>query len=169
MIKHNMLFLRQVYASTKDQDSRINDDSDERKSQFFNNKMMVLATDTYITQSHATKDMMVPFGYEYMTKCTFREINFGYYSDQGFKTKIANEESVRTGFNICTDCGHIQPMKDNVEKRKRHTLSCPALTQKNYTEQITDCLFLYREFHSKAIRFLLPLSMKKVRQTNAFS
>lgn len=152
---HHMLRLRQVYASTKDQDSRIGDESDERKSQFFNHRMMVQAQDRHITMSYATDSVSVPFGYEYLTKCTFREINFGYYSDQGQKSKIAHEESTRTGFNICNDCGHIQPPKE-VDKRKRHTLSCPALTQRNYKEHITDCLFLYREFDSEAIRFLLP-------------
>ncbi len=148
-----MLRLRQVYANASDRKSRIADDREERHPMFYNQQMLVRFDSSDIGESLALDDESVPFGYEYIKKTSFREINFGEYSDQGEKLSIAGVESIRQGFGVCADCGMIQPRSS--EKEHEHTYGCPS-RNRNHREEIVDCLFLYREFASESIRMLLP-------------
>jgi DEAD/DEAH box helicase domain-containing protein len=149
----NMLRLRQVYANASDRRSRIADEREERQPMFYNQQMLVRFDNNDVGESLALDDESVPFGYEYIKKTSFREINFGEYSDQGEKLSIAGVQSIRQGFGVCADCGTIQPRSS--EKDREHTYGCLSRSR-NHREEIVDCLFLYREFASESIRMLLP-------------
>jgi DEAD/DEAH box helicase domain-containing protein len=150
--RRKMLRLEQVYANTEDQESRISDDRDERNPLFYNEQMLVHFSGDAVEESFALQDEHVPFGYEYLEETSFREINFGEYSDQGETFSIAGVESIRDGFEVCADCGHIQP-RDS-EEASEHAFSCKSRQSKS--EEFIDCLFLYRAFESESIRMLLP-------------
>ena len=54
----------------------------------------------------------------------------------------------RKGFSLCRKCGGVQGRGGDVQ----HTRTCGARND----EAIVDCLYLYRDFKSEAVRILIP-------------
>ena len=159
-----MLRMRQVFAGAPDRESRIRDDQDDRTPRFFQRQMLVDLNESDRLGAWKLDTPELPFGFEFLTRATFREVNFGEFSDQGNKTLIGGREGVRRGFQICGRCGKVQQQsKDPV-----HALSCPS-RKPDAPDEIEDCLFLYRDFSSEALRMLLPMAdLGTNRQLNSF-
>lgn len=150
----NMLKLRQVFASASEKKGRIRDDSDDRSPRFYTRQMLVSVETPSTDGWHITKKDL-PFGFEYIQRAVFRDINFGELNDVGKKVTIAGRESVRNGFELCTECGRVQPQGKNAARE--HEPTCRGKSDKNHGEQyIEPCLYLYREVKSEAVRILLP-------------
>ena len=162
--KLRMLPLQQVFARTPDKESRIRDDQDERQPRFYQRELLVAFRDEDRKGAWFIKDPALPFGFEFLARATFREVNFGEQSEQGPKTTIAGKETVRPGFDICMRCGMVQrPHKEPI-----HNFSCPTRTH-GAEEEVLPCLYLYREFSSEALRLLLPMAdMATQQQLNSF-
>ena len=154
--KKSMLRMRQVFASTSDRKSRISDDSDDRDPTFYNKQMLVAFDNKQVMQAFKV-DADFPFGFDFLSKVDFCEINFGEKNEIGEKSSIAGVEMPRQGFAICRVCGKVQDSKDK-EKEPIHAFTCTAKDQKN-AKHLIDCLYLYRQFMSEAIRILLPVSI----------
>ena len=107
-----------------------------------------------IRQAYALANPDLPFGFEYVESATFREMNFGRLGDATQPTVFAGRELPRGGFRICRHCGTVQ--RRGAESFE-HTRNCVARNDES-GEAIVDCLYLYREFSSEAIRMLLPIS-----------
>ena len=154
--KRQMLRMRQVFATNSDRESRIGDDSDDREPRFYNTQMLADADDQYVTSAFRVDSDEMPFGFEFFSRITFREINFGEKGEAGDNVSIAGEELPRKGFVLCKNCGKIQ-----IEKRGKHeikhALTCTARNQES-DKNLTECIYLYREFTSEAIRILLPVT-----------
>ncbi|MEA3333398.1 MAG: DEAD/DEAH box helicase [Pseudomonadota bacterium] len=150
--KRLMLKMRQVFASTPDRKSRISDDSDDRDPLFFNKQMLVEFDETNIMDAYKV-DADYPFGFDFLEKVDFCEINFGEKTEIGEKVTIAGVEAPRKGFAVCRVCGKVQN-----EKEPAHDFSCTA-RDKDSDKNLIDCLYLYRQFTSEAIRILLPVSI----------
>lgn len=160
-----MLRLQQVFANSPDRESRIRDDRDERQPRFFQRETLVdVRAQDRAGAWQLGGDRKVPFGFEYLTRATFREVNFGELKDQGAKTVIAGRAAIRPGFEICLKCGKVQrPNKD-----PEHALACPS-RKKGAKVEMETCLYLYREFSSEALRLLLPMADLGVqRRLNSF-
>jgi len=151
--KRLMLKMRQVFASTSDRKSRISDDSDDRNPVFYNRQMLVAFNENHIVDAYKL-DTDFPFGFEFLSKVDFCEINFGEKSEIGEKISIAGVEMPRQGFSVCRVCGKVQ--ENNQEPS--HAFICTAKDQKS-DKHLIDCLYLYRQFTSEAIRILLPVSI----------
>jgi len=128
-----MVRLTQVYASTSEADAFIGDDSDTREPTFFNRQMLIDFDPEDITEAYAMKTETKPFGFEFIKKASFKEINFGKQggSDQVFH--VAGQELARPGFRLCKECGTVQHKRNTAEH-----------------------LYLYRQYESEAIRILMP-------------
>jgi len=150
--KRQMLRMRQMFATTSDQKSRISDDSDNRVSNFYNRKMFVGYNEADISDAYKVDNDDFPFGFEFLSKASFREINFGEKEEIGEKVSVAGVELPRKGFLICKYCGKIQDYKGDI----KHALTCPS-RKKESEENLTDCVYLFREFPSEAIMLLLPI------------
>jgi len=151
-----MLRLRQVMANTSDRDSRIGDDSDNREPTFYTRKMLADFESHSVEAAWKIKSDRLPFGFEFIRKATFREMNFG---ERGGNTQfihIAGEEASRPGFKLCRHCGMVQDRYKNSAEQK-HAYAC-KVTDKTDETNLIDCLYLYREFTSEALRILLPVS-----------
>ncbi|MCM8885067.1 MAG: DEAD/DEAH box helicase [Candidatus Thiodiazotropha sp.] len=146
-----MVRLKQVYANTREDDALIGDDSDTREPIFFNRQMLIDFDSPDITLAYEMKTDTRPFGFEFIRKATFREINFGKQggSDQTFH--VAGSELPRPGFRLCKECGTVQHRKSKPE----HLFKCRYKNAEG-NEGIIDCLYLYREYDSEAIRILMP-------------
>ncbi|ABK43864.1 DEAD/DEAH box helicase domain protein [Magnetococcus marinus MC-1] len=147
-----MLRMRQVFATCSDKDSRIGDDSDDRTPSFYNKQTLVDFEDRHVTDAWRIADDDLPFGFEFLSRASFREINFGLRGMEGDKITIAGQELHRNGFKVCKFCGKVDPKEE-----RDHTFTCTA-RDKASDKNIVECLYLYREFASEAIRMLLPVT-----------
>jgi DEAD/DEAH box helicase domain-containing protein len=158
-----LLKLRQVFANTPDRESRIKDDKDDRQPRFFERQILVELGHQDRTQAWRVDDDKLPFGFEYLERATFRDVNFGEPSGQGTRSTIAGREGMRPGFEICGRCGKVQ-RSENPE----HAFSCPS-RKEGSRQEIESCLYLYREFASEALRLLLPMmDLGTTRQLHSF-
>lgn len=148
--RRTMLKLTQVFAWTKDSDSRIGDEREDREPSFFNREMLVHFGDTTSSNAWHLAEEDTPFGAEFVPLATFREINFGDAAHEGTQLAIAGRESVRTGFTVCSSCGRVQGVKKHY-----HSASC-RYRHETESAKYETALYLYREFRSEAVRFLLP-------------
>lgn len=163
--KQSLLRLRQVYANTNDRDSRIGDDSEQREPIFFNRQLLVDVDDRDSVKAYRLNNERLPFGFEYLRKATFREVNFGRRDDTGIKFNVAGQEAGRPGFWLCKHCGKVQKKKSDGtlrhdDIRQNHAISC-KLRKNSLTPTEADfhkALYLYRELTSEAVRLLLPIA-----------
>ncbi|MBF0452787.1 MAG: DEAD/DEAH box helicase [Candidatus Magnetomorum sp.] len=152
--KRLMLKMRQVFASTSDKKSRISDDSDNREPVFYHKQMLVEFDDHHILDAYKV-DADFPFGFDFLSNVDFCEINFGEKTEIGEKIAIAGIEMPRKGFSICRICGKVQEDKD---KQLTHAFTCTARNQES-DKNLIECIYLYRQFISEAIRILLPVNI----------
>ena len=162
--RFKLLRLRQVYARAPDRESRIRDDQEDRQPRYFLREMLINSRDEDRGGAWRLDNDELPFGFEFLERATFREVNFGEPTDQGLQTTIAGRQTIRQGFAVCIDCGKVRNRRGEVE----HALSCPSL-KPEAAERVEPCLFLYREFASEALRLLLPtVDMGTQQQLNSF-
>ena len=144
----DMLRLRLVHAATPDRRSRIMDERDDREPLFYTRQLVADFDPETVSRAFASDNPDRPFGFEYVPSATFREMNFGRLDEQSSATTFAGETMPRKGFSICRRCGGVQEQGGEV----RHTSICRAGGEGD----IVDCLYLYREFRSEAVRMLIP-------------
>ena len=145
-----MLRLRLVYAATRDRRSRIMDERDDREPLFYTRQLVADFDPASVSRAFASVDTEQPFGFEYVPSATFREINFGRLDELESPTAFAGEVMPRKGFSLCRRCGGVQGSDGEVQ----HTRTCNA----GGDGAIADCLYLYRDFRSEAVRMLIPVA-----------
>ena len=151
--KRRMVRLRQVFAGTSDRESRIGDDHDEREPSFYEKQLLLEYNPKHVTDAYRLESDEVAFGFEFLYKATFREINFGEKGEFGEKVTVAGVELPRKGFSLCRHCGKVQERGGRID----HALTCTARSQAA-PQNFIDCVYLYRDFTSEAIRILLPVT-----------
>ncbi|MDE0004556.1 MAG: DUF1998 domain-containing protein, partial [Rhodospirillaceae bacterium] len=143
-----MLRLALVHAATPDRQSRIMDERDDREPLFYTRQLVADFEPGSVSRAFASEHPGQPFGFEYVPSATFREMNFGRLDEQESPTAFAGEVMPRKGFSVCRRCGGVQTGDGEVQ----HTATCSA----SGGQSIADCLYLYREFKSEAVRMLIP-------------
>ena len=154
-----MVRLRQVYANTREEDAVIGDDSDNREPTFYNRQMLIDFDPDDITLAYAMKTETKPFGFEFIKKAKFKEINFGKHGNSDQVLKVAGVELSRPGFRICKECGMVQHRKNKSEhlyKCRYRKAQAKNKDEENPEAGIIECLYLYRQYESEAIRILMP-------------
>lgn len=161
---HPIVRLKQVFANTNDRKSRAGDDREERRARYYARQTLMTFKSADIDAAWQVDSDELPFAFEYLRKATFRELNFGERSTDGTENSIAGVRENRRGFTICKHCGKVQERSGDPE----HALGCPA-RKKEAAANFSECVYLYREFSSEAVRILLPLvDFATERQTNSF-
>ena len=168
-----MLPLQLVHATTAVKRAQIMDDREDRESVFFTRHLVADFDPTARRSGYAVPPPNLPFAFEYASRTTFREMNFGRRTVRGQPTKFAGEEIPREGFKICSLCGKVQPRQRNAPAE--HTLGCRKADRRAYAaipgtfgpgdgagpnaqdDAMVDCLYLYREFESESLRMLVPV------------
>lgn len=151
---NEMLKIQMVYSSDDYKKTLIGDESDDRSNVFYNKKLLVDVNEEHdIISAYRMDNDDFPFGYEFVSKADIKEINFGESDKQGPKLTVAGEEQVRKGFKICRHCGKIQ----SGEKKHNHAAFC-IMNKKALAaeDDYINCLFLYRQFNTEALRILIP-------------
>lgn len=157
--KKSILRLSSVMATSNDKSSRIKDDSDSRDIKFYTKQLLIDFDKKNIEDAYAIKSDDSLFGFEFISKVNFKEINFGETTLVGNDISIANKSVPRAGFVICKECGKVQFGKptDSGFKGDNHTFIC-KIDDKTEAKNYFESLYLYREFDSEAIRLLLPIT-----------
>ncbi|MEC8860273.1 MAG: DEAD/DEAH box helicase [Pseudomonadota bacterium] len=157
--RHTVLKLRQVYATVDDRSSRISDEAEQREPVFFNRQTLVDIPDQNSIAGFRLKSDELPFGFEFLRRAVFREVNFGQRGGESNVFSVAGDDCARQGFRICRHCGKVQK---NFYRRHEHphAYTCKLRKQPELDgpEEYFESLYLYRELQSEAIRILLPLS-----------
>lgn len=161
--RSKMLKMTQVYAFTNARDAVLDDRSDDREPVFFNKQMLIdfKPSDVHITWVLDDKDK--PFGFEFIRAARFLEVNFGRRDGGDMFFDVAGEHIQRAGFPICRECGSVQEKAAlNGKKEPAHLKSCSfirgpkKLANGHEDNGLENCLYLYRQFSSEALRILLP-------------
>jgi DEAD/DEAH box helicase domain-containing protein len=156
-LKH-LLRLRSVTSTMTDYASRSYDESDERDVNFFERHTFTNFEKSAITRAWRYPTDELPFGFEFLSRVTLRDVNFG-KPDAGNATKLrfAGKEIADKPFLICSDCGKVK-RGDTF----RHAPFCRhwnAPQKQGAKDPSLHASFLYREIHSEAIRILLPIGL----------
>lgn len=149
----DMLKLTTVFARTVDRESRISDDSDERKRGFYLREALVDSSPVDVTEGYVVDRPEFPFGFEFLSRVSFREINFGERELHASPMVIAGKDQPRAGFAICPECGTLQRKRTAEEQYRNHAPYCSM--RKADSSPTQQCVFLYREFESEGVRIYL--------------
>ena len=168
--KHTLLRFRQALANSNDRDSRIDDSSDDREPRFFLRQLLADVDPKNIRYAWKVTSEATAFGFEYIQRVTFRDINFGERGKQGDSFKVADFDAPRPGFKLCRHCGMVQtPSKrrhrdGSPPPAQQHARDCRAYGGDN-PDDLFECLYLYREFSSEALRILVPFMRDGLDET----
>lgn len=151
----NMLKVQMVYSNMDYSKSLISDESDDRTNVFYCKQLLVdVDEENDIASAYEMDNDEFAFGYEFVKKATLREINFGESDMIGERMMVSGVEEVRKGFKICKYCGKIMPEHPSA---KDHTFYCKTRKMTSFeSDPYEECLFLYREFTTEALRILIP-------------
>jgi len=156
--KRELIRMKQVIATTSDRESRLKDDSEQREPVFYTKQLLINFEKEQIEDAYVIDSEMVPFGFEFIRKVDFKEINFGASTLTSEEVSIAGKRMPRRGFVICKYCGKVQDRSPTDQNFKaKHTFTCEC-TDFNDKDNFIESLYLYREFSSEAIRLLLPIT-----------
>jgi DEAD/DEAH box helicase domain-containing protein len=155
-----LLRFRQAVANSNDVEARIDDSAEDREPMFFVRQLLFDFDSTDVKDAYRIKASSVAFGFEFIQHVTFRDINFGELSKPGDIYSVAGEKKPRPGFRLCRYCGQVQRPPRNARERAQsqlHAFDCEKRGD-SAPENLLDCLYLYREFASEALRILMPHS-----------
>ncbi|WP_445145257.1 DUF1998 domain-containing protein [Dyella sp. Tek66A03] len=167
--KRTLLRFRQAMANANDRYARIDDSSDDREPRFFLRQLLVDFEPDAVEIAWKLESDALAFGFEFIRHANFRDINFGERGKAGESFRVADQESVRPGFKLCRHCGMVQkPPRRNpageAGPAQTHMRDCQAYGSDD-PKHIIDCLYLYREFASEALRILVPYTRSGLDDT----
>lgn len=167
--RRTLLRFRQAMANANDKYARIDDSSDDREPRFFLRQLLVDFEPDAVEIAWKLESNALAFGFEFIRHANFRDINFGEKGKAGESFRVADRESVRPGFKLCRYCGMVQkpPRRKRtgeVGPAQNHVRDCQAYGSDD-PGHIIDCLYLYREFASEALRILVPYTRSGLDET----
>ncbi|TFH47946.1 MAG: RNA helicase, partial [Methanothrix sp.] len=160
-----MIRLKQVMATTMDRQSRSHDQNEEREPKFYQRNIFVEANESFVTAGYFLDDDKVPFGFDFLSKVTLREVNFGKKDENQQPYTLGGQEILAGGFNLCKGCGRTLEAYARHQDFK-HAYSCPHGKAKPGDKHFFTACFLYREFSSEAVRILLPVGLLDIQETD---
>ncbi|WP_294636185.1 DEAD/DEAH box helicase [uncultured Aquabacterium sp.] len=161
--KRTLLRFRQAIANSNDTEVRIDDSTEDREPKYYIRQLMADFSPKDVREAWKITTDALPFGFEFISRVTFRDVNFGELAKPGEAFKVADKESSRPGFRLCKHCGKVQkPAKRNGEAGEQvHAFDCPK-RDSDEPGNLLECLYLYREFTSEALRILVPYTKNGV-------
>lgn len=161
--RRTLLRFKQAIANSNDAEVRIDDSVEDREPRSYVRELMADVAKEHIREAWRVPAGEVSFGFEFIARVTFRDVNFGELAKPGESFKVANKESSRPGFKVCKHCGKVQkPSKAHADaSAQSHAFDCPKRNSQEPDNLLT-CLYLYREFESEALRILVPYTKNGV-------
>ena len=158
---HTVINLRSVLAVTQEQKAAIQD-SDDRAQRQHDRTIIPAYPESAIGAAWLTSSDvdLVPFGFEFISPCEFRDFNFGEKAGAPIGPKIAGEERQSNAFPICSHCGRLQNRFLGVDEPGEHQARCVVLKapvpppQDSWLSRI----FLMRKFSTETMRIVVPVA-----------
>lgn len=169
--KRSLLRFRQAIANSNDADVRIDDSAEDREPKFYLRQMLADFEPSDIVEAYRLKADDLPFGFEFIERVVFRDVNFGEPTRPGETYLVAGQQKARPGFKLCRHCGQVQRPPRSAREREqgqRHAFDCDKRGS-NAPANLIDCLYLYREFASEALRILVPYTKSGVDEASVQS
>jgi hypothetical protein len=136
---------------------RVDDSTEDREPKYYVRQLMADFLPTDVREAWQIPAGGTPFGFEFISRATFRDVNFGELARSGAEFKVAGREAVRPGFRLCRHCGKVQRTARPGDRAAEqvHSFDCPKRGA-DEPANLLECLYLYREFESEALRILVP-------------
>jgi DEAD/DEAH box helicase domain-containing protein len=169
--KQQLLRFKQAIANSNDTEVRIDDSAEDREPKFYVRQMLADFEPKDIKEAFRLKAPDMPFGFEFIERVVFRDVNFGEPNKPGVAYQVAGQQRPRPGFKLCKHCGQIQRAPRNAREREQVQFHAHDCEQRGGDDpgNIIDCLYLYREFTSEALRILVPYTKSGVDETSVQS
>lgn len=161
--RRTLLRFRQAIANSDDTKVRIDDSAEDREPKYYVRQLMADFAPGSVREAWRIASDTLPFGFEFISRVTFRDVNFGELAKPGESFKVADKESSRPGFKLCRHCGKVQkpPRRNGSATEQTHSFDCPKHGSED-PSNLLECLYLYREFESEALRILVPYTKNGV-------
>src|SRR5690606_24997910 len=161
--RRTLLRFRQAIANSNDIEARIDDTAEDREPKYYVRQLMADVQPSAIREAWRISSRELPFGFEFISRVTFRDVNFGDLAKPGEAFKVAGKESTRPGFCLCRYRGKVQKpaRRDGQGSAQTHSFDCSKYGNDD-PANLLDCLYLYREFDSEALRILVPYTKNGV-------
>ncbi|TNF51433.1 MAG: DUF1998 domain-containing protein, partial [Gammaproteobacteria bacterium] len=161
--RRTLLRFRQAIANSDDTQVRIDDSAEDREPKYYLRQLLADFDPAQVREAWRIGDGDPAFGFEFIARVTFRDVNFGELARPGEPFKVAAQETARPGFKLCRHCGKVQrPGGNHGEAAAQiHSFDCPQHGG-NDPLNLLECLYLYREFESEALRILVPYTRNGV-------
>ena len=169
--QRQLLRFKQAIANSNDTEVRIDDSAEDREPKFYVRQLLADFEAKDIKVAYRLKAPDMPFGFEFIERVVFRDVNFGEPTKPGESYAVAGLQKPRPGFKLCKHCGQIQRPPRNARERELgqfHAFDCEKRGSDD-PENIIDCLYLYREFSSEALRILVPYTKSGVDEASVQS
>ena len=159
--RRQLLRFRQAIANSDDTRVRIDDSAEDREPRYYLRQLLVDFEAADVREAWQLKARDLPFGFEFIARATFRDVNFGELGKPGADFKVANRESApRVQALPALRQGAGDPRhSDDGEPEQAHAFDCDK-RDAHEAASIVDCLYLYREFASEALRILVPYTTR---------
>lgn len=161
--KRSLLRFRQAIANSNDTDVRIDDSSEDREPKYYIRQLMADFQPAHVREAWRIPTGGTPFGFEFISRVVFRDVNFGELAKSGEAFKVADKLAERPGFKLCKHCGKVQkpPRRGSEGTTQTHAIDC-IKSGSDDASNLLECLYLYREFESEALRILVPYTKNGV-------
>lgn len=169
--QRQLLRFRQAIANSNDSEVRIDDSAEDREPKFYVRQMLADFEIRDIREAYRLAAPDLPFGFEFIERVVFRDVNFGEPTKPGESYAVAGQQRARPGFKLCKHCGQIQRAPRNARERELaqfHAFDCEKRGSDD-ADNLIDCLYLYREFSSEALRILVPYTRSGVDEASVQS
>lgn len=156
--RHDVVLLKSVVSVDSEERAAIRD-QDQRQQLQFDRAMVPSYGPEDIAASWFTReDAGTPFGFEFISSCTFRDFNFGRKTPIRLGPRIAGDLRPADPFRICRHCGTLQMGRADDGTAGTHPPRCRAVTEKGMPRaQWETQVFLMRGFSTEAIRVVIPV------------
>jgi DEAD/DEAH box helicase domain-containing protein len=169
--KRQLIRFKQAIANSNDTEVRIDDSAEDREPKYYIRQMLADFENKDIKEAYRLKAIDMPFGFEFIERVVFRDVNFGDPTKPGESYSVAGQQKQRPGFKLCKQCGQIQRAPRNARERAQaqfHAFDCEKRDSDD-PANIVECLYLYREFTSEALRILVPYTKSGVDEASVQS
>ncbi|MGO6755907.1 DEAD/DEAH box helicase [Rhizobium ruizarguesonis] len=158
--KHTVIQLRSVLAVTPEQKAAIQD-NDDRTQRQHDRAIIPFYREEAIGTSWLAKDeeATIPFGFEFISPCEFRDFNFGERAGGPVGLRIAGQERQAYAFPVCRHCGRLQGRRVNDDAVGEHQPRCPVMRPDTpvLRPDWEAKVFLMRKFSTETIRIVVPV------------
>lgn len=147
--------LRSVVAASSEQKAAIRD-LDSRTTKLYDRCLYPAYSSEDIGCAYAIESptSLGPFGFEFVSQCEFRDLNFGPRAPGRMGRTVAGEQRPSRPFDICRECGKLQ-ISRNLQDGD-HQASCAASRGRQPRTQWLSQVYLMRRFKTEAMRIIVP-------------